>query len=93
MRNHTLRDNHVHVPTFEFHNAFTAVCVHVCMYDIVQLYVCIQLSDSAFCTGLSRMEVPEQALEGISLGLGLAMKIKSTEFSCMCILSRMGTGL
>ena len=27
--------------------------------------------DSAFCTGFSRLEVPEQALDGIPLGLGL----------------------
>ena len=32
------------------------------------------LSDSAFHTGFSRLEVPEQALDGIPLGLGLVMK-------------------
>ena len=37
------------------------------------------LSDSAFCytcTGFSRLEVPEQALDEISLDLGLVMKLK-----------------
>ena len=29
----------------------------------------------AFCTGFSRLEVPEQALGGIPLGLGLVVKI------------------
>ena len=33
-----------------------------------------RLSGSAFCTGFSRLEVPEQALDGISLGLGLVVK-------------------
>ena len=33
------------------------------------------LSDSAFCTGFSRLEVPEQALGGIPLGLALIVKI------------------
>ena len=33
------------------------------------------LSASAFCTGFSRLEVPEQALGEILLGLGLVVKI------------------
>ena len=33
------------------------------------------LGGSAFYTGLSRLEVPEQALGGIPLGLGLVVKI------------------
>ena len=33
------------------------------------------LIDSAFCTEFSRLEVPEQALGGILLGLGLVVKI------------------
>ena len=33
------------------------------------------LSGSAFCTGFSRLEVPEQALGGILLGLELVVKI------------------
>ena len=32
------------------------------------------LSGSAFCTGFSRLEVPEQALDGIPLGLGLVVR-------------------
>ena len=35
-------------------------------------------SDSASCTGSSRLEVPEQALEGIPLDLGLIMEISCT---------------
>ena len=31
---------------------------------------------SAFCTGFSRLEVPEQALGGISLDLGMVVKIR-----------------
>ena len=30
---------------------------------------------SAFCIGLSKLEVPEQTLGGIPLGLGMVMKI------------------
>ena len=37
---------------------------------------------SAFCIGLSRLEVPEQTLGGIPLGLGMVMKINFFEFSC-----------
>ena len=33
------------------------------------------LSGSAFSTGFSRLEVPEQVLDGIPLGLGLVVKI------------------
>ena len=33
------------------------------------------LSGSAFCTGFSRLEVPEQALDGIPLGLRSVVKI------------------
>ena len=36
-----------------------------------------------FCKGFSRLEVPEQTLDGISLDLGLAMKINITNPSCM----------
>ena len=32
-------------------------------------YFVLCLSDSAFCTGFSRLEVPEQALDGIPLAL------------------------
>ena len=38
---------------------------------------------SAFCIGFSRLEVPEQTLGGIPLGLGMVMKINFFEFSCM----------
>ena len=38
------------------------------------------LSGSAFCTGFSRLEVPEQALDGIPLGLGLVVKINLLNF-------------
>ena len=37
---------------------------------------------SAFCIGFSKLEVPEQTLGGIPLGLGMVMKIKFFEFSC-----------
>ena len=37
---------------------------------------------SAFCIGFSRLEVPEQTLGGIPLGLGMVMKINFLEFSC-----------
>ena len=33
------------------------------------------LSGSAFHTGFCRLEVPQQALDGIPLGLGLVVKI------------------
>ena len=38
---------------------------------------------SAFCIGFSRLEVPEQTLGGIPLGLGMVMKINFFEFSCL----------
>ena len=38
------------------------------------------LSGSAFCTGFSRLEVPEQALDGITLGLGSVSKINLLNF-------------
>ena len=38
------------------------------------------LSGSAFCTGFSRLEVPEQALDGIPLGLGSVVKINLLNF-------------
>ena len=38
------------------------------------------LSGSAFYTGFSRLEVPEQALDGIHLGLGLVVKINLLNF-------------
>ena len=38
------------------------------------------LSGSAFCTGFSRLEVPEQALDGIPLGLRLVVKINLLNF-------------
>ena len=38
------------------------------------------LSNSAFCNGFSRLEVPEQALDGIPLGLGLVVKISPWKF-------------
>ena len=41
------------------------------------------LSDSAFCTRFFRLEVPEQALGGIPLGLGLVVEDKPTDFSCI----------
>ena len=31
----------------------------------------VHTGDAVFCTGFSRLEVPEQALGGIPLGLGL----------------------
>ena len=40
----------------------------------------LQVSDSAFCTGFSRLEVPEQALGGIPLGLGMVVKINLLNF-------------
>ena len=40
---------------------------------------------SAFCIGLSRLEVPEQTLGGIPLGLGMVTKINFFEFSCMYV--------
>ena len=40
---------------------------------------------SAFCIGFSRLEVPEQTLGGIPLGLGMVMKINFFEFSCTCV--------
>ena len=40
---------------------------------------------SAFCIGFSRLEVPEQTLGGIPLGLGMVMKINFFEFSCRSI--------
>ena len=36
------------------------------------------LSGSAFCTGFSKLEVPEQALDG----LGIGCEDKPSEFSC-----------
>ena len=42
---------------------------------------------SAFCIGFSsRLEVPEQTLSGIPLGLGMVMKINFFEFSCVRVL-------
>ena len=56
----------------------------IMVYIMVQMYICIylaetvhvhvvlkarHLSDSAFCTGFSRLGVPEQALDGIPLGV------------------------
>ena len=41
---------------------------------------------SAFCIGFSRLEVPEQTLGGIPLGLGMVMKINFFEFSCMLMI-------
>ena len=38
------------------------------------------LSGSAFCTAFSRLEVPEQALDGIPLGLGSVVKINLLNF-------------
>ena len=38
---------------------------------------------SAFCIGFSRLEVPEQTLGGIPLGLGMVMKINFFECSCI----------
>ena len=37
---------------------------------------------TAFCTGFSRLEMPEQALDGIPLGLGLVIEERRLEFSC-----------
>ena len=44
---------------------------------------CIEIYNdgSAFCIGFSRLEVPEQTLGGIPLGLGMVMKINFFEFS------------
>ena len=42
------------------------------------------IDGSAFCIGFSRLEVPEQTLGGIPLGLGMVMKINFFEFSCTC---------
>ena len=44
------------------------------------------LSGSAFCTGFSRLEVPEQALDGIPLGLGLVVKINLLNFHAHILL-------
>ena len=45
---------------------------------------------SAFCIGFSsRLEVPEQTLGGIPLGLGMVMKINFFEFSCTICRSNM----
>ena len=41
------------------------------------------LSGSAFCTEFSRLEVPEQALDGIHLGLGFVVKI-NLNFHVLC---------
>ena len=49
------------------------------------------LSGSAFCTGFSRLEVPEQALDGIPLGSGLVVKINLLNFHA-CILRAEGAG-
>ena len=38
------------------------------------------LRGSAFCTGVSRLEVPEQALDGIPLGVGSVVKINLLNF-------------
>ena len=35
---------------------------------------------SAFCIGFSRLEVPEQTLGGIPLGLGMVIKINFLNF-------------
>ena len=40
---------------------------------------------SAFCIGFSRLEVPEQTLGGIPLGLGMVMKINFFEFSWLIL--------
>ena len=39
-----------------------------------------RLGTSAFCTGFSRLELPEQALDGIPPGLGLVVKINLLNF-------------
>ena len=44
------------------------------------------LSGSAFCTGFSRLEVPEQALNGIPLGLGSVVKINLLNFHVATII-------
>ena len=47
---------------------------------------------SALCTGFStctcRFEVPEQALGGIPLDLGIVVKINLVNFTYKCIISR-----
>ena len=44
------------------------------------------LSGSALCTGFSRLVVPEQALDGIPLGLGSVVKINLPNFRvCVCV--------
>ena len=49
------------------------------------MYIYIYTYDgSAFCIGFSRLEVPEQTLGGIPLGLGMVMKINFFEFLCTC---------
>ena len=45
------------------------------------------LSVSAFCTGFSRLELPEQALDGIPLGLGSVVKINLLNFHAHILLT------
>ena len=44
------------------------------------LYIYTYTDGSAFCTGFSRLELPEQALDGIPLGLGSVVKINLLNF-------------
>ena len=46
------------------------------------------LSGSAFCTGFSRLKVPEQALDGIPLGLGSVVKINLLNFHGLSLVPR-----
>ncbi len=43
------------------------------------------LSGSAFCTGFSRLKVPEQALDGILLGLGMVVKRNLMNFHVLVV--------
>ena len=61
-----------------------SVYVHPLSYSQMWLPLLVlkarNLIGSAFCTGFSRLEVPEQAMGGIPLGLGLVVKINHLNF-------------
>ena len=50
------------------------------IFNLLLVLKARHLSGSAFCTGFSRLEVPEQALDGISLAFGLVVEINLLNF-------------
>ena len=63
------------------HKSTNLPCLHIHAYTPLVLKAREPNDGSAFCIGFYRLEVPEQTLGGIPLGLGMVMKINFFEFS------------